>query len=393
MSLGAGWWFLLTEGTTRVEPVRQPLVRASVGVLVALGLGACGGHGSHGCAAPSAARPARVPAGQAWLVAVRGDARNSSVYAMTSRGLLVSRSQGRSWRRLGAGGQFVGFDATRPERLMAHAGGGTAVSFDAGNSWRPALLPSCMTRLRGAVFAATGDLVYGWSEGPVIHPDGRRAGIAVSRDRGRSFQEVASHDVQSLAVAGDPRVAYATTPDGLFVSRNAGADWRRVSSGPRHPVSVAASGPDALFVVAQTGRSADSAEGYEGSTQRLYRTLDGGRTWTSLLELFEIASVAGAPGDPSTTYLAGTRIVDGHASVVVLRSGNRGRSWETRSSEPAAGAGPSVADVEAGPASPRADAVVVDPASRQIVYRDTGASLERSLDGGRSFKTLRVAPG
>jgi hypothetical protein len=367
-------------------------VRASVAALAALGVGACGDHGSHGCATPSAAHPARVPAGQAWLVAVRGDARHSSVYAMTSRGLLVSRSHGRSWRRLGAGGQFVGVDATRPEHLLGHAGGGTAVSLDAGDSWRPARLPSCMSTLRGAVFAATGDLVYGWSDGPLIHPDGRQAGIVVSRDLGRSFEKVASHDVGSMAVAGDPRVAYATTPDGLFVSRNAGTDWRRVSTGPRHAVSVTASGPDALFVVDETGRPVDTAEGYEGSTQRLYRSLDGASTWTSLLELFEISSVAGAPGDPATVYLAGRRIVDDHSRVVVLRSRDRGRSWQTRSSQPDAGGATTVEDVEEGAPSPNAGAVVVDPSNGAILYRDTGTGIERSVDGGRSFRRLRVAP-
>jgi hypothetical protein len=162
-----------------------------LGALVAVCIGGCGG-GSEGCPAQEkSARPDRVPAGQAWLLGVGVDGRRSTVYAMTSRGLFASHDQGRSWRRLGAGGQVVGFDASRPRHLLATGRHGLSVSFDAGDTWLRAGLPDCVAPLDGAAFARSRGLVYGWASGPLLAHDPYRAAVVLSRDGGRSFAKIA----------------------------------------------------------------------------------------------------------------------------------------------------------------------------------------------------------
>ena len=311
---------------------------------------------------------------------------------MTASGLFVSRTKGRTWRRLGAGGRFLGFDASSPEHLLGQtADGRTVLSFDGGSSWRGVRLPGC-AGLDGAVFARAGTLVYGWVGGPLTHDDSRDAAVLVSRDGGRSFQKVAAYDAEALAVGGDPRVVYVTTASGLFVSHTSGAHWSRASLPDRlHAVAVAPSAPGMLFAAADTGRFVGTDKGESGTTQRLYRSLDGGEHATSVLELFDIASVAVAAGRPARVYVAGEQIADNRARVVVLRSDSSGRHWQTRSSRPSGGA-PTVAEM-GRPGSPNAGRMVADPADPEVLYRDTGDRIERSVDGGRSFRALRVRAG
>ena len=84
-------------------------VAAAALVFVVAALSACGGN-DEGCAsaATGPARAAQLPAGQTWLLGVGGETR--SLYAMTSKGMFVSRTRGKSWRRLGAGGHTLAFD-------------------------------------------------------------------------------------------------------------------------------------------------------------------------------------------------------------------------------------------------------------------------------------------
>jgi hypothetical protein len=339
-------------------------------------------------------RPDPVPAGQAWLVGVRGDTRRSRLYAMTARGLFVSASRGVSWRRLGAGGQFLGFDATRPGHLLAVSRhGGSVVSLDAGRSWRQASPAGCMTDLDGALLSRDGGLVYGWVGGPVTADDPHRAAVVVSHDGGRSFAKIASYETESIAVADDPRRTYLTTASGLFVSRDSGTDWRRAGGLPEdlHAAAVAPTASSTVFVVADTGRFVQSQEGEGGTTQRLYRSLDAGEHAKSVLEMFDITSISFAPGRPTTVYVAGEQIIDDHARIVVLRSRDLGSHWQTRSSAPSVSS--ASADYLETPMSPNADSLAVDPTDPGIVYRDLGGQIERSLDGGRRFHRLRVRSG
>lgn len=327
-----------------------------------------------------------------WLVGVRADARQSSVYAMTSRGLFESHTRGRSWRRLGAGGQFLGFDATRPGHLLGTGQRSrVGVSFDAGNTWRAARMPRCVPILDGVVFSRAGDALYGWSIGGITSEDADQAATVVSRDGGRSFAKVLPYDAEAVAVTNDPRLVYATA-DGLIVSRTAGADWQRAGAplDSTHAIAAAPATPRAVFVAADTGRFVESREGEGGTTQRLYRSLDAGKHWTNVLEMFDITSINVAPSHPAIVYVAGEQITNSRAKVVVLRSRDVGRHWQTRSSEPSSG-GQTVADLDRT-ISPNTDTLAVDPVNPNVLYRDIGTRVQRSLDGGRSFTTLRNPP-
>ena len=156
---------------------------------------------------------------------------------------------------------------------------------------------------------------------------------------------------------------------------------------------VAAVRPAAtVFAWSDTDREAHSRNGYSGPTQRLHRSVDGGDQATGVLELFDISSISVAPADPAMVYLDGLRIADGEARVVLLRSTDGGAHWQTRSSRPSPGA-PTIAEITEDAVNPNGYRVVVDPRDPDVVYRDTGERVERSVDGGRTFTALRVRAG
>ena len=244
------------------------------------------------------------------------------------------------------------------------------------------------------MFSRAGGVVYAWSYGRVTPDDRDRAAIVASHDGARSFRQIASYEADSGGgAAGDPRVIFVTTDHGLFVSRSGGASWQRTAAprGSLHAITIAESRSDTLYVVGDISRTAVGDSGEEGTTQRLYRSLDGGRSWRSVLEMFDITSIDVAPSRHSTVYVTGTRIVEGRASVVVRRSGDAGSHWQTRFSQPSSG-GATIPDVERT-RSPNAGRLVVDPSDPAIVYRDTGARVEVSVDGGRNFRKLRSQVG
>jgi hypothetical protein len=294
-----------------------------------------------------------------------------SVFACTREGLVVLRRDGRAWGAetalAGAGTQCVAAAGGRV--LVGTRGRGAWLSGDGGATWEQLELPEHDV-FSVAISAADGALYAGtepsrlfvarsgepwaelhalqdipsrgrWSYPPRpwthhvrwIAPDPHHAerllvgielgGVMYSDDGGATFSDHrpgAKLDAHNLA--WHPRAdgrAYQAAGDGAAWSRDGGRTWQAADAGRDLPycwaLAVDPAEPERWYVSAATGpRAAHAGREARG---RLYRW-DG--AWNALALPSAAMPYALAAADGA--LLAG--MVDGH----VLRSGDRGESWE-----------------------------------------------------------------
>ena len=233
----------------------------------------------------------------------------------------------------------------------------------------------------------------------------------------------------TVAVAPSaPETVYLSTGRGVFRSTNGGRSW--TSAGLVPPASIDGSsvpGVTSLLVdprrpgtvYAGLNGQWDGGKWNGGTTYRrsLYKTTDGGKTWSALDLIGH--PVAISPAGPPTLYAAtGAR---GGTSRLV-RSADAGRSWQRADSglphtylwtlafDPvtpgivyAAMGQRGIFESRDGGARWRAvrvsvayrevTAITVDPRQPQTVYAGTDNGVIKSLDGGRSWRTANAAMG
>jgi photosystem II stability/assembly factor-like uncharacterized protein len=123
---------------------------------------------------------------------------------------------------------------------------------------------------------------------------------------------------------GNPNVLFAgTNGQGIYRSTDGGRTWTQTNSGLGHLYvnDILVSPADSNIVFAGTGRG--SAVGDPGTG--LYRSTDRGSTWRRVLEAGTIYSVAVTPGNSSVMYAAG--------GPPIFKSTNGGVTW-TRAFRP-----------------------------------------------------------
>jgi photosystem II stability/assembly factor-like uncharacterized protein len=164
-----------------------------------------------------------------------------------------------------------------------------------------------------------------------------------------------------------PRTLYAATQHGVYRSDDAGGRWRLPGAGQSPWASVLAVDPsDARIVYA--GRDG----GVEPLT--LFKTVDGGATWTPLPEVSEVVSdIAVDPRDPSRLLVAGY--------VHLFRSEDGGATWDRL-------------DLQSGPLIPLFKGVAFDPVIPGVAYAASeNEGFFKSVDGGATWtKTGRGLP-
>lgn len=161
----------------------------------------------------------------------------------------------------------------------------------------------------------------------VLYMGGDVAGVYKTEDDGRHWRMInnglSHYAVYSLAVATkDPNVVYAGTTGGLCKSADGGEHWRLL------PDTV----PAKLHITAERNKSvraiavdpSDSRIVYAGTPGgKVYKTSDGGETWTKVYECRmpgSVSAVAVVPSRPSVV-LAATP-----AGIVLSRDG--GAAWQ-----------------------------------------------------------------
>jgi len=159
-------------------------------------------------------------------------------------------------------------------------------------------------------------------------------GILKSTDNGNTWQTTGlSWNVTQQRRIGkimvhpvDTNIVVAATRSGIYRSTNSGATWVREQTGVFNTLISSPAAPDTIF-----------AGTYSSSNARIYRSIDGGGSWSLLSSGLPLGStrrveITVSPQDPNRVYAL---FSDGtQAFYGLYQSTNGGNSWTLRSNSP-----------------------------------------------------------
>jgi photosystem II stability/assembly factor-like uncharacterized protein len=336
---------------------------------------------------PTEAQRRRRPAAEAVTMAPQID--SAMVQALT-------------WRNIGPhrGGRVTtvaGFPNNTQRYLMGATGGGVWETTDAGGTWTNISDGFFHTGSIGAIAVAPSDpnVIYvGTGEAPVrgvMTSSGD--GVYKSTDGGKTWKNIGlaptlhisrihvhpkDADLVYVAAQGSP---YAANPErGVYRSKDGGMTWELV-----HHVSDLAGVSD-LAMDLSNPRILYAAYWYHqrlpwkvisgGEDSGIYKSTDGGDTWTELTEglpegLMGKIGIAVSPADPSRVWA----MIEAEQSGL-YRSDDGGESWQMINGNTLLTGRPWYYMH-----------VTADPVDPETVYV-MNAPLMKSTDGGRSFRPV-----
>jgi photosystem II stability/assembly factor-like uncharacterized protein len=290
--------------------------------------------------------------------------------------------------------------------------GGVWKTDDAGRTWQP-IFDDQPTQSIGAIAVAPSDpnIIYVGSGEGLYRPDlSVGDGIYRSADGGRSWQHLGltgAQQIPELAIdPGDPNRLYAavlghpygpSTERGIYRSQDGGRTWQRVLYKDENTggsaIAIDPKHPDVLYAglwEARLGPWEDQNE-FNGTGGGLFKSTDGGTNWRQITaglpaDLTQI-NIAIAPSAPNRIYLAaGTTRPGDYSSAAGLglyRSDDSGESWQRITDDPRPALRIGGGDLAV---------IRVDPANPDVVY-SAGIVTVKSVDGGKTWASLRGAPG
>ena len=316
---------------------------------------------------------------------------------------------GMQWRMIGPfrGGRTVAISGVPGAPNIFYIGvnnGGIWKSIDYGQTWQP-IFDGQPTGSIGALAVAPSEpnTIYVGSGEGLRRPDlSTGDGIYKSLDAGKSWQHLGLRDAQQIgAVVVDPRDAnrvfvaalghpYGPNDErGVFRSTDGGQTWRRVLG--KNPdlgaidLAIDPKNPQVVFASLWASRRPPWTTGgaYTGVGSGLFKSIDGGDTWTEITQGLPGGKnigrigIAIAPSDPTRMYA----IVDSATAGGVYRSDDAGESWLRVNAETRVWGR---ADDFAG--------IRVHPKDRDTIFV-ANTSTYRSTDAGKSFIAIKGAPG
>ncbi len=314
---------------------------------------------------------------------------------------------GMRWRLVGPfrGGRTVTATGVpgHPDRFYFGAvGGGVWRTDNAGRTWTPIFDDQPIASIGAvAVAPSNADVLYvgsgeadmrsdiSYGNGMYRSGDGGKTftpiGLQGTRQIGRILVDPADPDLVYVAALGH---AYGPNPErGVYRSKDGGKTWARVlfKDDDTGAIDLAFDPLNSRTILAalwQTRRPPWNVyPPSNGAGSGLYRSEDGGDTWTQVTrglpsEKVGRMRVAFAPSEPARVYA----IVDATAGGL-YRSDDRGVTWSLVSS-----------DKRIWDRGWYFAGVTVDPKNADVVYAcDT--AMYRSTDAGKTFVPFKGAPG
>jgi photosystem II stability/assembly factor-like uncharacterized protein len=275
------------------------------------------------------------------------------------------------------------------------AQGGVWRTTDAGVTWTPLTDNECSLAMGSiAIDPNDPDIVYaGTGEQHFSGDSYYGCGVLRSTDGGNSWTQFGASVFQGPAggafisrVVIDPETAgnattttvYAASDRGLFRSINSGVTWS-----PSLAVNINERGrvTDLVFDPTDPDIMYAAVWGFQSSVSGIYRSTNGGDTWTQMGNGFPVSSVGRInididPSNPTTLY-ASIHNSSNSSLLGILRTQNSGASWSQITASGAQCGLQCWYDME----------IAVHPTNPDTLYFG-GVSLYRSMDGGQTFQNI-----
>jgi len=242
---------------------------------------------------------------------------------------------------------YVGMGEHAIRGVMTSCGDGVYKSVDGGQTWKHSGLENTRTISDVVIHPKDPEVVYVAAQGAPHGPSEDR-GIYKTTDGGKSWKKILYVDANSGAASlsmdtKNPRVLYATT-------------WQH----RRLPWKVESGGPGSM----------------------VWKSVDGGETWQKIMEglpaMLGKIGISVSRANPNRVYA----IVEAEKSKAgVYRSDDGGKKWALMTADPTTSA-----------RSWYYMEIFADPKNADVVYV-LNAPMLRSIDGGKTFTTIRVGHG
>ena len=280
--------------------------------------------------------------------------------------------------------------------------GGVWESNDAGRTWQP-IFDSQPIGSIGAIAVAPSDpnIIYvGSGESDMRSDISQGEGMFKSADAGKTWSRIGLTDTQQIARIlvhpSNPDLVYvaalghpyaANEERGVFRSKDGGKTWQRILRRDANTGAIDMAfepgNPSVIYAAQwQTRRTPWSVyPPSNGAGSGLYKSTDGGDTWTQLTNGLPAhvgrIGIAVARTQPSRVYA----IVDAEHAGGMYRSDDSGATWTRTSS-----------DSRIWSRGWYFGEITVDPKNADVVW-SLNVNLYRSDDGGKNFIPEKGAPG
>ena len=288
---------------------------------------------------------------------------------------------------------------------MGAVNGGVWTSDDYGRTWN-SIFDGQPTQSIGAIAVAPSDpnIIYVGSGEGLARPDlSVGDGVYKSTDAGKTWTHLGLRNSQGIpALAVDPRNPNrvfaaalghpygANDERGIYLSTDGGQNWQRVLSKDANvggsDVEIDPSNPEIVYASLWEVRLGPWEDGnqYSGTGGGIFKSTDGGKTWRALSNglpkgIIQV-DVAIAASQPSRLYAS---VATNEPSVGIYRSDDAGENWTRITTDPRPALRIGGGDLPV----PR-----VDPKNPDVVYSASIVTM-RSTDGGKTWTSLRGAPG
>ncbi len=236
-------------------------------------------------------------------------------------------------------------------------------SNDAGASWRLLPFPLGTPGVFNSILIHPSESAHFYAG--LDAGDSPDSGVWESTDGGEQWHVLTGTRgarIESLAISpADAQLIAAGTSKGVFLSADAGATWKRISS---------ETDVEMQDITALAFDPSDTRTLYAGTPHLPWKTTDGGATWhsisTGLIDDSDIFSIRVDPKRPQLVFAS--------ACSGIYRSDNAGAAW---------------VKIHGIPGTHRRTHIISeDPINSDTIYAGTTLGLFKSPDGGKTWRHL-----